>query len=217
MCVCVCNPFLKQWRNLLSVDRECTFLLRQIKKNLSFSLDWSLSRVFLSCSLEDRVLWLILLHGLFSWKIWSWNLNPSLGWSLIVFQWVKSASSSLCLARCVFTSHSWYRTKKLWGHLLFLLLRISNLTKGLFFNTSPCRSGTALTYSLVSQLIVDCVSMQERCWYFLYAFQLRLYTAHTVRRDFSAYESRLDIQYWDISPLTKTRRISLKITLGFSD
>ena len=36
-------------------------------------------------------------------RIWFWNLNPSLGWSLILFQWVKDATSCLWLASCVFT------------------------------------------------------------------------------------------------------------------
>jgi hypothetical protein len=48
-------------------------------------------------------------------------------------------------------------------------------------------------------------------------FQLRLYTAHTVWRGFSGYERRLNIQCWNILPVPKTRRKSLRTLLGFPD
>jgi hypothetical protein len=46
VCLSVGNPVLRPHWKLFSVDWEWRFLLRQIKQNLSFSHDWSLSRPF---------------------------------------------------------------------------------------------------------------------------------------------------------------------------
>ena len=48
------------------------------------------------------------------WRTRFWYLNSSLSWSMVLFQWVKDPSSSLCLSSCVF--YSWYCTKKLSSH-----------------------------------------------------------------------------------------------------
>ena len=46
VCLSVCNTFLRPPWDLLSVNWDYQFLLRQIKQNLSFSLNWSLARFF---------------------------------------------------------------------------------------------------------------------------------------------------------------------------
>ena len=66
----------------------------------------SLSRVidrccafFLSCSLDDRSAvthWTVL--PLCLWRIRSWDFNPSLGWSLVLFQWMIGISASSCFS-----------------------------------------------------------------------------------------------------------------------
>ena len=83
---------------------EWRVLLRQIKKNLSFSRDWSLLRLFWSPARSD-IEWcdsFDFTASLFV-QLWFWDLNPSPAWSMILFEWVRGASLLMCLASYVFT------------------------------------------------------------------------------------------------------------------
>ena len=131
VCLSVCNPFWRQHWNLLSVDWEWQFLLRQTKKNVSFSPDWSLSRLLCFCSFEYRLVWLIRLHCLSVCGEYGFTTSIN----LLVDRWFHFKGSkvfprlSVRSATCLY---SWYSPKKLEGHVVFLLPRISNLWKDLF-------------------------------------------------------------------------------------
>jgi hypothetical protein len=136
VCLSVCNTFLKPQWNLLSVHWEWRFLLRQIKQNLSFSRDWSLSRLFFSCSFEDRVLLRIGLHCLSVRGEYGFETSIHLladlwfnfdGWKVL-------GRLDLGLAVCL---HNCYRTKMHSGHVVFSQLRISNLSQNIPFIGSP--------------------------------------------------------------------------------
>ena len=82
LCVClsVCNPFLRPQWNLLSAVWKRRVLVCRIKTNLGFSLLIDrFCALWLSCSLEDRVLWLIRLFCVSVPRNHQfWNLNLSL-------------------------------------------------------------------------------------------------------------------------------------------
>jgi hypothetical protein len=68
----------------------------------------------------------------------------------------------------------------------------------------------------VCQLVVDFILTCEKCLCCLYNFSaVSLYNSHFIERHFW-FDGRFDIQRWNILPIPKTRRKSLKTLLGFS-
>ena len=141
----VCNLFLKQWWNLLSVDSEWRLLyhVRSSRISLSLVIDRSCAFFPLACSTIDCCDSLDFIASLFVWRIRLWNLNPSLldrwfylnGWKVLhVYAWLTACLRNL------------YRSKKLSGHVVFLLLRISHLAKDSFL--LPHRSIKTRIWSL---------------------------------------------------------------------
>ena len=116
------------------------------------------------------------------WRTRLWNLNPSIARPLILFQRVIFLDRLYTwLAACL---HGWYRTKKLSGHVVFLLLRISHLAKDSFL--LPHRSTRTRSWSLCLFLSWVSILFQwvtSACIVCI-LFQMRLYTAHTVWKDF---------------------------------
>ena len=87
------------------------------------------------------------------------------------------------LATC---SYSWYRAKKPSGYVVFLQRRIPNLAKASFL--LPLRSPTVgawMKLLLVSQWIVEFISMGENCLYCLHAcLAASLHSWHRMKRLF---------------------------------
>ena len=110
LCLSVYNPFLKPRWDLLSIDSQWRFLLRQIEQNLSFALDWSLS-CFFSLA-RSNIEYCDALDFIASsvWKKRLWNLNSSLsfdhcfylnGWKALyrLYVWLAACWPSSCLSK----------------------------------------------------------------------------------------------------------------------
>ena len=202
---------------MLSVDLKWRFLSRQInRKSLFLSSLITIVPFYLLLARRSSAVTPSTSPYLCLRRIRVWNPNASLFWSLILFQWFKSASSSLCFISCMFTKLLPH--EEVFWPCDFLAAPLNVLFCNRFVLTA---SSFPRIWVWSLHLFLSCSSiwsqwMKSAC-IFCVIFHLRRYTEHTLWRGFSGYERRLDIQCWDILPILKSRRKSWKAGLGFSD